>query len=67
LVFDQNVTYLLYGLENINLDGQSYLKRTDLYENETIQFQYTSESTSYFYADDNKTILGYKIFLGFIG
>ena len=67
LVFDQNVTYLLYGLETIELDGQEYLKRTDLYENETVRFQYTSESTSYFYADDGVTIKGYKIFLGFIG
>lgn len=57
---------MVYGLDNVNIDGQDYLKRTDMFENETIRFQYTSESTNYFYADDG-TIQGYKIFLGFIG
>lgn len=58
---------MVYGLDVINLDGQDYFKRTDLYENETVKFQFTSDSTNYFYADDGTTIKGYKVFLGFIG
>lgn len=65
LSFNQNVTYLMYGLDNVNADNGNSFRKGDLYENETVNFYYSSDNMSYFYGDDG-TFQGYKIFLGFI-
>lgn len=65
LSFNQSVTYLMYGLDNVNSDNQNSFKKGNLYENETVGFYYTSDNMSYVYGDDG-TFQGYGVFLGFI-
>ncbi len=62
LVFEQNLTYLIYGLETV----ANGFRAGELYENETVAFSLNSQSAKYVYGDD-RSIKGYRTFIGFIG